>query len=60
MVGAVTSWDREVDVLVAGSGAGGLSAALAAHDAGLDALVVEKAEHYGGGGTRTAMTRAGP
>jgi 3-oxosteroid 1-dehydrogenase len=44
----MTSWDREVDVLVAGSGAGGLSAALAAHDAGLDALVVEKAAHYGG------------
>ena len=36
-------WDREVDVLAVGSGLGGLSAAIAAHDAGCDTLVIEKA-----------------
>ncbi|WP_372658474.1 FAD-dependent oxidoreductase [Hydrogenophaga sp.] len=38
----------ECDALVAGSGAGGLSAAIAMAKAGLDVLVVEKAEHFGG------------
>ena len=33
-------WDREVDVLVAGSGAAGLSAAIAAADAGLGTLII--------------------
>ena len=41
-------WDHEVDLLVVGSGGGGMVAALAAHDAGLTALVVEKAKRYGG------------
>src|SRR5579871_5019724 len=40
--------DREVDVLVAGSGAGGFSTALAAHAAGLDVLMVEKSPVFGG------------
>ena len=35
-------------MLVAGSGAGGLIAAIAAHDRGLDALVVEKGTKFGG------------
>jgi len=41
-------WDHEVDFLVVGSGGGGMTAALAAHDAGLSTLVVEKAKMYGG------------
>lgn len=39
---------REVDLLVVGSGAGGLSAALTAVAAGLDVLVVEKTGYVGG------------
>lgn len=42
------SWDAEVDVLVAGSGAGGMTAALAAASAGARALIIEKAGLYGG------------
>ncbi|WP_395244842.1 FAD-dependent oxidoreductase [Agromyces sp. MMS24-K17] len=41
-------WDREVDLLVAGSGAAGLSAAITAADAGLDVLVVEGTDRWGG------------
>lgn len=40
--------DVEVDVLVVGSGGGGMTAALAAKDAGLDTLVVEKSQFFGG------------
>ncbi|MFD2836774.1 FAD-dependent oxidoreductase [Azotobacter vinelandii] len=36
------------DVLVVGSGAGGLSAAIVAKKHGLDVLVVEKEEYFGG------------
>ncbi|MBW2419964.1 MAG: FAD-binding protein [Deltaproteobacteria bacterium] len=42
------SWDEEVDFLVVGSGAGGMVAALRAHDLGCRTLVVEKAPVYGG------------
>jgi Succinate dehydrogenase/fumarate reductase, flavoprotein subunit len=38
----------ECDVLVAGSGAGGLATAVTARKAGLDVLVVEKADVFGG------------
>src|SRR3569833_3704906 len=41
-------WDREVDFLVVGSGGGGMTAALAAADAGLDALIIDKSRHFGG------------
>lgn len=41
-------WDREVDVLVVGSGAGGLLSALVAASEGADALVIEKAMLWGG------------
>ena len=43
-----TPWDREVDVLVAGSGAAGLTAAITAADAGLTALIVESTSKWGG------------
>ena len=41
-------WDREVDFLVVGSGGGGMTAALAAADAGLDTLIIDKSRHFGG------------
>jgi len=41
-------WDHAVDVLVAGSGAGALTAASRARDNGANVLVVEKTGLYGG------------
>ena len=41
-------WDREVDTLVVGSGAGGLLAALVAAHGGADTLIVEKTAKWGG------------
>lgn len=38
----------DVDILVVGSGAGGLTAAITAHDKGGNVLVVEKSDQYGG------------
>lgn len=45
---AVIRWDECCDVLVIGSGAGGMTAALRARDLGLDTLVIEKSDEYGG------------
>lgn len=45
---AEIKWDECCDVLVIGSGAGGMTAALRAHDLGLNALVIEKSAEYGG------------
>lgn len=42
------AWDREVDVLVVGAGAGGMSAALSASIAGCSVLLVEKTDRIGG------------
>lgn len=42
------SWDDEVDVLVVGTGAAGLSAAIAAADAGSKVLLVEGTDRWGG------------
>jgi 3-oxosteroid 1-dehydrogenase len=41
-------WDLTVDLVAVGSGIGGLSAAIAARDAGLDVVVLEKAPKLGG------------
>ena len=46
-------WDYITDVLVVGSGGGGMTAALIAKDQGYDALVIEKGTAYGGS---TAMS----
>ncbi|GAA1961523.1 FAD-binding protein [Agromyces allii] len=42
------SWDREVDVLVAGTGAAGMTAAITAADRGLSTLIVESTDRWGG------------
>jgi 3-oxosteroid 1-dehydrogenase len=44
----MTDWDRSVDLLIAGSGGGGMVAALATLDAGLEPLIVEKQALIGG------------
>ena len=41
-------WDKEVDVLVIGGGAGGMSAAITAHIHGSSVLLVEKTDRIGG------------
>ncbi|MBS0340392.1 MAG: FAD-dependent oxidoreductase [Proteobacteria bacterium] len=48
-------WDREVDLVVVGAGAGGMAAALVAAIEGLDVLVCEASPQAGG----TAATSAG-
>jgi 3-oxosteroid 1-dehydrogenase len=44
----MTDWDKSVDLLIVGSGGGGMVAALATLDAGLEPLVVEKQTLVGG------------
>ena len=44
----MTTWDTTVDLVIVGSGGGGMVAALAADDAGSHALVLEKQERIGG------------
>ena len=46
--GSSIQWDEEVDVLVFGAGAAGMTAALIAHHEGLDVLLCEKTEAVGG------------
>ncbi|TAL92700.1 MAG: FAD-binding protein [Paraburkholderia sp.] len=43
-----THWDEEVDLLVFGAGAGGMTAALVAHHEGIKVLVCEKTDAVGG------------
>ena len=43
-------WDREADVVVIGSGASGLPAAIAAREGGSSVIVVEAQSHTGGHG----------
>jgi 3-oxosteroid 1-dehydrogenase len=44
----MTNWDASVDLLIAGSGGGGMVAALAALDSGIEPLIVEKQALIGG------------
>src|ERR1700756_5215438 len=41
-------WDLEVDVVILGAGAGGLTAAIVAKNEGLEPLVLEKTDQVGG------------
>ncbi len=44
----MTSWDQKVDMVVVGSGAAGMTAALTAKLEGLNSIVLEKCDVYGG------------
>ncbi|MCZ7525858.1 MAG: FAD-dependent oxidoreductase [Acidimicrobiia bacterium] len=48
MASSGNGWDHEVDVLVVGSGAAALAAAVTSNARGLDTLVVEKTRAFGG------------
>src|SRR5260370_38785454 len=41
-------WDREVDVVIIGAGAAGMTAAIVAKSEGLEPLVLEKTDQVGG------------
>ena len=56
MTTALNGFDHVVDVLIVGSGGGGMTAALTADASGLDALVVEKSSYFGGS---TALSGGG-
>ncbi|MCT7662200.1 FAD-binding protein [Mycobacterium deserti] len=56
IAGSAGVFDHTVDVLVVGSGGGGMTAALTADASGLDTLVVEKSAHFGGS---TALSGGG-
>jgi 3-oxosteroid 1-dehydrogenase len=56
MTGAPDGFDGVVDVLIVGSGGGGMTAALTAHASGLETLVIEKSSYFGGS---TALSGGG-
>src|SRR4051794_10907221 len=45
--------DEVYDVVVVGSGAAGMTAALTAHSKGMRTVLIEKAAHYGGSTARS-------
>jgi len=47
-------WDHEADVVVAGTGIGGSTAAIVAHEHGDEVLMLEKSTLYGGTSAKTA------
>jgi succinate dehydrogenase/fumarate reductase flavoprotein subunit len=52
----VVNWDKEADVVIVGFGGAGCSAAITAHDAGAEVLIIEKApKEDAGGNSRVAM-----
>lgn len=51
--GKAMDWSREVDIVVVGTGAAALSAAIAAVNAGSSVLMVEKGPTYGGTSTKS-------
>jgi 3-oxosteroid 1-dehydrogenase len=56
MTAEMPGFDHTVDVLIVGSGGGGMTAALTATACGLSALVIEKSSHFGGS---TALSGGG-
>ncbi len=46
--GRPETWDRETDVVIVGCGGAGTTAAITAHDAGAEVIIVEKAPEGGG------------
>ncbi|WP_240334407.1 FAD-dependent oxidoreductase [Sphingobium estronivorans] len=48
MVSAASDWDVVTDVLVVGTGAGGLTAAIVAADQRLRVMLIEKSDQFGG------------
>ena len=44
----MTRWDYETDLLVVGSGGGGMTAALVGKLEGMETLIIEKTEYFGG------------
>src|SRR5262245_17918654 len=45
-----TKWNREADIVIIGSGASGIPAAIVAREAGASVIVVETQNHAGGHG----------
>lgn len=50
----VERWDHEADIVVAGTGIGGSTAAIAAHENGDQVVMLEKSTLYGGTSAKTA------
>ena len=42
------NWDREVDVIIMGAGAAGMTAAIVSKNEGFEPLVLEKTDQVGG------------